>query len=131
MNPILIASLEQCSENEGDIIEQVYERFFSGCQAAIPLMHHSDEHMKGRMLAQVFELLLDDDQIGEDGYLRWEVKNHLGAYGVDVSMYKSFLDALCETVKHSLGSAWTTSQASAWAERIDSLLQDIYSEARV
>ena len=131
MDSILSASLEQCSENEGDITEQVYERFFSGCQAAVPLMHHSDQHMKGRMLAQVFELLLDDGQIGEGGYLRWEVKNHLSAYGVDVSMYKSFLDALCDTVKQSLGSAWTTKQASAWAEKIDTLLQDIYSEANV
>ena len=131
MDPILSASLEQCSDNEGDITDQVYERFFAGCQAALPLMNHSDQYMKGRMLAQVFELLLDDDQIGEGGYLRWEVNNHLSAYGVDVSMYRSFLDALCDTVKQSLGSAWTTSQATAWAERIDWLLADIYSVARV
>ena len=46
-------------------------------------MDHSDQYMKGRMLAQVFELLLDDEHLGEGSYLRWEVNNHLLAYGVD------------------------------------------------
>jgi hypothetical protein len=129
MNQLISTSLETCAELEGDITEKVYAQFFTTCEAALPLMDHSDQYMKGRMLAQVFELLLDDDHLGEGGYLRWEVNNHLLAYGVDVVMYRSFLDALCDVVKKSLGTTWTVALARAWATKIDQLLAEIYSEA--
>ena len=129
MDELISTSLEDCAELEGDITDKVYARFFATCEAALPLMEHSDQYMKGRMLAQVFELLLDDDHLGEGGYLRWEVNNHLLAYGVDVAMYRSFLDALCEVVKESLSANWTQALASAWDTKIYGLLTDIYSDA--
>ena len=129
MSQLISTSLEQCAEREGDIMEKVYARFFASCEAALPLMDHSDQYMRGRMLAQVFELLLDDDHLGEGGYLRWEVNNHLLAYGVDVAMYRSFLDALCEVVKESLGTSWTVALTNVWATKIDELLTEIYAEA--
>lgn len=129
MDQLISTSLEACAELEGDITDKVYAHFFTGCNAALPLMDHSDQYMKGRMLAQVFELLLDDDHLGEGGYLRWEVNNHLLAYGVDVAMYRSFLDAICEVVKESLGTNWSAALANAWATKIDELLTEIYSES--
>ena len=129
MVQLISTSLEACAQLEGDITEKVYAQFFATCQAALPLMDHSDQYMKGRMLAQVFELLLDDEHLGEGSYLRWEVNNHLLAYGVDVAMYRSFLDALRDVVKASLGATWTVALARAWAAKIDELLAEIYAEA--
>lgn len=122
-------SLEQCAEQAGDITDAVYERFFAICPSAEPLMGHSDQGMKGRMLAQVIELLLTDEHLGEDGYLRWEVDNHLLAYGVEVGMYTTFMSALHEIVRNSLGDAWSDSQQQAWESRISTLLNDIQTEA--
>jgi len=122
-------SLEQCAEQVGDITAPVYERFFAKCSDAEPLMGHSDDGMKGRMLAQVIELLLTDEHLGDDGYLRWEVDNHLLAYGVEVDMYPAFFEAVRDTVKASLADSWNVDQASAWATRIERLLQDVYTQA--
>ena len=124
-------SLEQCADAVGDITDVVYDRFFSQCGSAEPLRGHSDTGMKGRMLAQVFELLLTDEHLGDDGYLRWEVDNHLLAYGVEVDMYPAFLEAVRDVVKESLGPAWGTDQAHAWSSRIETLLQDIYAQSAV
>jgi len=74
--------------------------------------------------------LLTDEHLGEDGYLRWEVDNHVLAYGVDVSMYRAFLDAFRDTVKYALGNEWRAAHASAWANRIETLLAEIYAEAQ-
>ena len=122
-------SLEQCAEAAGDITDTVYERFFNECGSAEPLMGHSDTGMKGRMLAQVIELLLTDEHLGDDGYLRWEVDNHLLAYGVEVEMYPAFLNAVRDEVKESLGNGWDADQEKAWSTRIDTLLEDIYAQS--
>ena len=122
-------TLEQCAAAVGDITDVAYDRFFSQCGNAEPLMGHSDAGMKGRMLAQVIELLLTDEHLGDDGYLRWEVDNHLLAYGVEVDMYPAFLEAVRDVVKESLGRAWGTDQAKAWSVRIETLLADIYAQS--
>jgi hypothetical protein len=57
---VVVESLEQLAEREGDIAAEVYERFFASCGSAVPLMGHSDVHMRGRMLDEVFGLLTWD-----------------------------------------------------------------------
>jgi len=122
-------SLDQCASISGDITAEVYDRFFKQCGEAVPLMGHSDDGMRGRMLAQVIELLLTDEHLGSDGYLRWEVDNHVLAYGVEVGMYPAFLEAVRDTVKASLNGQWNVDLASAWSTRINTLLEDIYAQA--
>ena len=51
-------TLMLCAEADIDVQPTVYEKFFEACPAARDLMGHSDEHMRGRMLEQVFELLM-------------------------------------------------------------------------
>ena len=104
-------------------------RFFAANDAASDLMAHSDEGMRGRMMAQTLELLLTDEHLGEGGYLRWEVNNHLLAYGVDVSMYEGFLNAVVDVIKESLGEDWNDCYAQAWRTKVDALLTDIFAEA--
>jgi hypothetical protein len=122
---VVVESLEQLAEREGDIAAEVYERFFASCGSAVPLMGHSDVHMRGRMLDEVFGLLMDEVEPVESSYLRWEVGNHVEAYGVEVEMYDAFLNSLKDTVQAGLGETWDTRYEGAWHSRIQSLLSAI------
>lgn len=118
------------SELDIDLADDIYQRFFDSCEAAVPLMGNSDIYMRGRMLEQVYELFMDESHEGEGGYLRWEVDNHLDAYNVDVSMYESFLHAVKDATKAVLQANWDSRHEKAWDSRISSLLSDIHQHAQ-
>ncbi len=118
-------SLEQSAATGQDITDPVYEHFFAHCAAAIPLMGHSDQHMRGRMMEQVIELLLDDQLQGEGNYFRWEIENHLSAYNVEADMYEAFLDAVQHAVRESIADQWNPSMAQAWQKRIAALVSEV------
>ncbi|XOV82581.1 MAG: hypothetical protein ACFHXK_17185 [bacterium] len=125
MTNLIIETLERCGERAGDITAAVYDAFFTASPEASELMAHSDEGMKGRMLAQTIELLFDEDAASANNYLRWEVKNHVSAYAVHLEMYPAFLAALRDTVARTLGDEWGVCEAQAWDTRINTLLDDI------
>ena len=129
MDQIISDSLDACAEIAGDITAEVYQRFFATNSDAAALMAHSDDHMQGRMLAETITLLLTDEHFGEEGYLKWEVNNHLLGYGVTVEMYQTYLAAVKDTVQAVLGEHWTQAHHAAWTQRVDRLLREIYSEA--
>ncbi len=121
MSDAVVESLSLCEE---DLSEPVYDRFFAANANGHELMAHADEYMRGRMLQQVFELLMLDEAEAED-YLAWEVDNHIASYGVHADMYGDFFEALRVSVKESLGDAWTTDFDAAWQARIEALLAKI------
>jgi len=125
MSNQIINTLEKCGERAGDISPAVYKSFFAANPEASELMAHSDEGMKGRMLAQTIELLMDEDAGAANDYLRWEVNNHVNAYAVHLEMYPDFLAALRNTVADTLGDQWGEPEALAWDARISSLLDEI------
>jgi hypothetical protein len=127
MFDIISNSLERCSELSGDITEPVYAAFFGTNSNAQALMAHSDTYMKGRMLAQTIELLLNEDASSANDYLRWEVNNHVTAYAVHLEMYHDFLNALRATVAQCMGDEWGVQHARAWDTRIAGLLDEIHS----
>ncbi len=114
-------SLETCADQDIDISEDFYRRFFESDRGAAELMSHCDTHMKGRMLHEVLELLLGDTE----DYLRWEVGNHLTSYQVDFGMYTTMFEALLQSVQQALGDRWTPDMESQWRQRIDGLLEQI------
>lgn len=125
MSDLIVDTLERCGERAGDISAAVYRSFFAENPEALELMAHSDEGMKGRMLAQTIELLMDEDAGSTNDYLRWEVNNHVNAYAVHLEMYPSFLAALRNTVADVLGDEWGEAEALAWDTRITNLLDEI------
>ena len=88
-------------------------------------MQQSDVSMRGRMLDQTFELLMDPDLLGPESYFRWEVRNHVSAYGVSADMYGPYFQAVGEVLAQALGAEWTQQFASAWRVRVADLLQDL------
>ena len=130
MYDLVNQTLERCAERCEDLTDPVYARYFATDAAAAELMGHSDEHMRGRMLAQTLELFMSDEHLGEGQYLRWEVNNHLLAYGVVPSMYQNFLDAIKWVVKDILSDSWSTADEDAWRALLDDMVTEIMAQAR-
>lgn len=114
----VVHSLELCAELDQDINDSVYQHFFDACPEAIALMGHSDEHMRGRMMTQVVELLMEDTNYQSGDYLDWEVENHVQAYAVSASMYSAFLPAVKAAMQQALGNQWHAEHETAWNERL-------------
>jgi hypothetical protein len=120
-------SLEMAGEMAGDISPAIYQNYFARCPGSEALMAHIDELVRGKMLEEVFRLLMLDDYSNESGYLNFEMKNHRLAYSVEAPMYGNLLAAIKETVESSLGDAWTQDFEQAWKQRLESLLGEIDS----
>jgi hemoglobin-like flavoprotein len=118
-------SLTLCEDRLEDITPHVYRRFFELDSSAASLMEYSDEHMRGRMFASVLELFLSDDPFENDGFLAWELDNHVSSYAVTKSMYESLFKAFIEVVKKTLGEAWCADFERAWTNRIARIMTEV------
>lgn len=122
---VIATSLELCDGQVGDITHLVYRRFFNLDTSAASLMEYSDEHMRGRMFASVLELFLSDEPFETDGFLAWELENHVSAYSVTKTMYESLLKAFIEVVKETLGEAWCADFERAWNNRVARIMTEV------
>ena len=118
-------AFELLAAKDIDLQQETYRRFFQLCPEAQGLMGHSDKPMRGRMLEQTYELLMDAKLQGPDSYFRWEIRNHVSAYGVSASMYGAFFQALEATIAQALGEAWKQQMAKAWPQRVEDLLHEV------
>ena len=122
---VISESLSLCDDRVGDITPLVYQRFFEIDASAASLMEYSDEHMRGRMFASVLELFLSDDPFENDGFLAWELDNHVTAYSVTKGMYESLFRAFIDVVKETLGEDWSTDFERAWTNRIARIMTEV------
>ena len=123
---LVYRSFELAAERAGDISPSVYEKYFARCPASEGLMSHIDELVRGKMMDEVYKLLMTEDYAEEENYLNWEVKNHQFAYSVEPQMYDTLFNALVETIRESLGDDWNADFEDAWRERTEALLQEIH-----
>ncbi len=124
---LIYQSLEQVAEKSGDITPEIYRRYFESCPDSEALMSHLDEIPRGKMMDEVYRLLLEPEYRLEDDYLNWEVKNHALAYSVESYMYRNLFDAVIDTMKESLGADWSEEIEQAWRERTSLLENEITS----
>ncbi len=117
---LVYAALERVAESAGDINDRIYARYFELCPQSAEVMMHTDEGMRGRMLEEVFRLVLNPEPAGEEEYLEFEVDNHR-AYGAEPHMYRNVLQAVRDVVRDEMSSDWTADIDAAWQARIDAL----------
>lgn len=117
----IVTTLEYTAEQSDDITQACYERFYAACPPARQLMQHVDPLMQGRMLQEVLELLLTPLAALNERLVQFEVRNHTG-YGVAPDQYRPLFEAVRDTVRDTLGEAWTDADARAWQDRIDGLM---------
>ena len=122
---LVYQSFEIAAEQAGDITGSVYEKYFAACPGSEDLMAHIDEIVRGKMMSEVFRLLMVEDYLDEAVYLTWEVKNHEFAYSVEPQMYGNLFSAVLETMEESLGDAWNLEYEQAWIARIEKMTQEI------
>ncbi len=122
---LVYASFEIVAEKAGDISPAVYKNYFARCPGSEALMAHIDDIVRGRMLDEVYRLMMNTDFRDEESYLNFEVKNHRLAYSVTPEMYGNLLAALKEVIAESLESDWNEAYDQAWQSRIDLFLKEI------
>ena len=118
-------SLELYAERHGDMAPRVYERFFELNPEAAALMEYSDEYMRGRMFASMVELFLSDEHLEPDGYLTWELENHIKAYSATTAMYESLFESVLDILISDLGSEWHSEWSLAWQNRIALIMKQV------
>jgi hemoglobin-like flavoprotein len=123
-------SLMQVSEISEDITKDIYLDYFARCSGSESLMLYIEDRERGRMMAEVFRLLLEEDLQEQFGYLCFETKTHL-AYGVESDMYDNLFAAVQNTVKNTLGSLWGPEFDHAWKQRISELGRAIKTASAV
>ncbi len=121
MNDALLASLEQAAEIAGDIAPAIYARYFERCPDSMAIMVHTDEHMRGRMIEEVYRLLMAEDVAQEREYLVFETSNHR-AYGAQPHMYENLLLATQDVVQQALGDNFDGAMKAEWGKRLEDLL---------
>jgi hypothetical protein len=84
-------------------------------------LDYLDVRMKGRMLDQVYQLLLDEV---DDNYLQFETHMHQG-YGANTALYRGLLTAVKDAVKIALADSWSAAEDTAWDATIDRIVSDI------
>ena len=126
---IVTEALGICAENLGDIVPAVYERFFAFSEEASQVMDHADQHMQGRMFEEVVGLLISEEPFEAEGYLDWELKNHLDAYGATPPMYEAFFQAVMVVVKEGVGSTWADRYSASWNQRVDCIMKRVYAHS--
>ena len=113
--------LARLAESDADITDAVYAKFTGAMPEAIQHVEYMDIRMKGRMLDQIFQLLLGDT---DEGYLKFETDMHRG-YGASLPFYHAMLSAVKESVKDRLGQSWSTRDQAAWDASIERIIEDI------
>ena len=118
---LISTTFEMAAEIGGDLAPAIYANYFARCPGSQALMSHIDDIVRGKMLEEVYRLLMLSDYSGEQGYLNFEMKNHKLAYSVEAHMYGNLLAAILDTVRDAIGDQWQPSFEAAWQQRINDL----------
>ena len=126
----VLESFELAGERAGDITAAVYEHYFARCPESRQLMVLADQHMRGRMLERVLQLLMSDALDDERSYLEFETRTH-ASYGVEPYMYANLLLGVRDTVRDAVGDNWTAADQAAWDGRLAELNAEIRNASTV
>jgi len=120
---LILQCFETLAEKGTDITAAVYSHYTSSNPEVMMHIGYIDESMKGRMLEQLYRLLLKEV---DQHYLSFEVRTHAD-YGATTPLYGGLLNAVMHTVRALLGKEWTEVVEKAWTFRVKEILDDIQS----
>ena len=126
---LVLKSFELAAETGTDITPLIYDKYFKSSPESVDLMSHIDELVRGKMMEEVFRLLMVENYQPEAKYLNFEIKNHESAYNVEPDMYIKLLDAVRVAVKETLRSEWSIKYEGAWQGRISDLTNELLSRS--
>lgn len=112
---------EEVAKADVDLAPAVYEKFTACAPQASQHISHMDDRMRGRMLDQIYGLLLGD---ADSDYLEFEARMHRG-YGASADLYRGILTAVKAAAQEILAEAWSPETDAAWDRTIERILNDI------
>ena len=127
MQSSIHALLEQVATTDIDFDKKCFERFFQISEEGKTLMAHMDRVHRGKMMAEIYRLMMACDLDDEADYLNWEAQNHETAYLVPGRLYPIFMRAFKETVAETLDYGWTKADEDTFARRCDQIVTEIQS----
>ena len=127
MQSSIHALLEQVATTDIDFDKKCFERFFQISEEGKTLMAHMDRIHRGKMMAEIYRLMMARDLNDEADYLNWEAQNHETAYFVPGRLYPIFMRAFKEAVAETLDYGWTKVDEDAFARRCDQIVTEIQS----
>ncbi|MDG1926054.1 MAG: hypothetical protein P8I59_12505 [Pseudomonadales bacterium] len=120
--------LECAAEDDPGLNETIYKNFYEAMPDAEQLMSHVDEGTRGKMIAEIYRLLLAEDVAASDGdYLMFETKTHANSYFVLPEMYNVLSDVFLQTLRLSAAREWSPTVEAAVSRRLNSLARAINS----
>ena len=126
-NALIEATLEKVAVSDSDFDQRCFERFFQMSEEGKSLMVHMDHVHRGKMMAEIYRLLLAEKLEDEADYLNWEAKNHETAYFVPKHLYPMFMKALQALVADTLGGELSSAESDAFTARCNQIAQEIQS----
>ena len=126
-NALIEATLERVAMSDSAFEQRCFERFFQISEEGESLMAHMDPVHRGKMMAEIYRLLLAEKLEDEADYLNWEAKNHETAYFVPKNLYPMFMKALQALVADTLGGALSSAESDAFNARCNQIALEIQS----
>ena len=119
------AVLERVAASDSNFDQRCFERFFQMSEEGESLMAHMDHVHRGKMMAEIYRLLLAEKLEDEADYLNWEAKNHETAYFVPKHLYPLSMRALQALVADTLGGALSSSESDAFTARCNQIAHEV------
>ena len=121
-------ALECAAEDDPKLNERIYKNFYDAMPYAQQLMSQVDEGVRGKMMAEIYRLLLADDVATSDSdYLVFETKTHANSYFVRPEMYRLLSDVLLQTLRLSAARVWGPAVEAAVSRRLNAMTTAISS----
>lgn len=121
-------ALECAAADDPKLNERIYKNFYDAMPDAEQLMSHVDEGVRGKMMAEIYRLLLTKDVAASDSeYLVFETKTHANSYFVQPEMYRLLSDVLLQTLRLSAARVWGPAVEASVSRRLNEMTTAINS----
>ena len=121
-------ALECAAADDPKLNERIYKNFYDAMPDAQQLMSQVDEGVRGKMMAEIYRLLLADDVATSDSdYLVFETKTHANSYFVRPEMYRLLSDELLQTLRLSAARVWGPAVEASVSRRLNAMTTAINS----
>ena len=121
-------ALEYAAADDPKLNERIYKNFYDAMPDAEQLMSHVDEGVRGKMMAEIYRLLLTKDVAARDSdYLVFETKTHANSYFVQPEMYRLLSYVLLQTLRLIAALVWGPAVEASVSRRLNAMTTAINS----
>ena len=114
----IVLSFELAAEHCSDLSPLVYQRIFQRRPELQKLFRENPRIVQGEMLALTIEGVLDFVGPRQFSHFWFANEGVRHEANIDKATFVLFFEVLAETLRDTIGAAWTTDMSSGWREVI-------------